>query len=73
VPFGGNAGDVIDSSESSFWGVGVVQHIDAAAMEVYLAYRLYGGEITSPAGNLLSGTIEFDDLSVVMAGARVRF
>jgi hypothetical protein len=71
--WGGNAADIISASEFSFWGIGVVQHIDAAAMELYLAYRQYSGEVTSPAGNLLTGTFEADDLSLVMGGARIRF
>jgi hypothetical protein len=65
----------ITDSEVEFWGLGVVQHIDAAAMELYLAYRSYEGSITSVTGTatspLLNGTL--DDLSIVTAGARIRF
>jgi hypothetical protein len=71
--FGGNANDIIDSSEATVWGFGVVQHLDAAAMELYLSYRRYSGEVNSPAGNLLNGTVEFNDFDVVMGGARIRF
>lgn len=71
--FGGNANDVINSSTGNLWGVGVVQHVDAAAMELYLAYRRFSAEVTSPAGNFLNGTESYSDMDVVMGGARVRF
>jgi hypothetical protein len=70
---GGNAADIITSTDFTWWGIGVVQHIDAAAMELYLAYRQYQGELTSPVGNVLNGTVEAEDLSLIMGGARVRF
>jgi hypothetical protein len=72
-PFGGNAGDIISSSEATVWGFGVVKHIDAAAMELYLSYRRYSGEVTSPVGNLISGTESYNDFDAVMGGARIRF
>jgi hypothetical protein len=71
--FGGNTNDVITSSETNVWGVGVVQHIDAAAMELFLAYRRYSAEVTSPVGNNLSGRVDFNDFDVVFGGARIRF
>ncbi len=40
--------DLITGSEATVWGLGVVQHIDAAAMELFLAYRRYSAEVTSP-------------------------
>jgi len=72
-PFGGGAGDVINSSKADMWGVGVVQHIDAAAMEVFLAYKRFSAEVTSPGGNELSGTVDYNDFDVVVGGARIRF
>jgi hypothetical protein len=71
--FGGVAADIISASEFTWWGLGVVQHIDAAAMELFLSYRQYSGEVTSPGGNTLVGTYSADDLSLVMGGARIRF
>lgn len=70
----GIAGLFLDAAASTtdFWGVGVVQHIDAAAMELFLSYRLYTADFTRPAG-LGGTTTDFDDLSIVMGGARVRF
>jgi hypothetical protein len=63
-------------SEATVWGLGVVQHVDAAAMEVFLAYRHYdgstdafvtGGEIPIAVPSASS------DFDVVMGGARIRF
>ena len=73
VPFGGNLNDVITSSEATVWGLGIVQHIDAAAMEVFLAYRNYSASVTSSPGNLLNGKVDYNDFDVVMGGARIRF
>jgi hypothetical protein len=81
--FGGDIGgasqDSITGSEATVWGLGIVQHIDAAAMELFLAYRRYSAEITSPDGGPdgpnddLKGTVAFSDFNVVMSGARIRF
>jgi predicted porin len=51
--------------DSTVWGIGVVQHIDAAALEVFLSYRQYGS--TDENGN------DADNFNVVMGGARIRF
>jgi len=50
--FGGKANDVITSSQPNVWGIGVVQHIDAAAIELFLAYRRY--RLRSPATSATS-------------------
>ena len=66
--------DLISGSEATVWGLGVVQHIDAAAMELFLAYRRYSAEITSPTEiGEFYGTRSLDDFDVVMSGARIRF
>jgi hypothetical protein len=52
------------SIDSDMWGFGVVQHIDAAAMEVFLSFKQYGAE---------SGATTADDFNVVLGGARIRF
>ncbi len=70
----GAGGVTIDGSEVTFWGLGVVQHIDAAAMELYLAYRRYDASINTASGTfdgLPDG--DMDALSVITAGARIRF
>ncbi len=51
------------------WGIGIVQHVDAAAMELFLSYRNYEG--TADAGT----DFEAVDASfqAVFGGARIRF
>jgi hypothetical protein len=51
-------------STMSFWGLGVVQNIEAAAMDMYLFYRNLSSEIEGA---------DFDDLTLVGAGAIIRF
>jgi hypothetical protein len=54
---------------STMWGVGVVQHIDAAAMEIYAAYRFYDSpNIPGPAQ-----VFEFGDFHMIQVGTRIRF
>jgi hypothetical protein len=68
VPTGGFTDAVW--SEANVYGLGVVQHIDAAAMELFLSYRRY----TAEGGiNGLPGSIKGDDMDIVMGGARIRF
>jgi hypothetical protein len=67
------SGDSVFNSEVSLWGVGVVQHIDAAAMELYLSYRQYSASFDSLAGGPFGTAGNMDDLSIVMGGARIRF
>jgi hypothetical protein len=60
------------TSNAEVWGLGVVQHIDAAAMELFLSYRRYSADTTlfqfgqGPKVNI-------DDMDVVMGGARIKF
>ncbi|CFX14845.1 conserved exported protein of unknown function [Candidatus Filomicrobium marinum] len=54
------------TSEAEIIGAGIVQKIDAAAMELYLGYRHVEVDDNDPANS-------FDDLDVVTAGARIKF
>lgn len=56
----------------NYWGLGVVQNIDAAAMELYLGYRSFSSKITliDPLGDVVIG---LKDIDVVVAGARIKF
>ena len=51
------------------WGLGVVQHIDAAAMEVFLSYRRYSAEFD----DIPSAILSINDFDMVVGGARIRF
>ena len=39
------ANGVVVDSDMTWWGLGVVQTIDAAAMDLYLGYRRYSGSV----------------------------
>jgi Gram-negative porin len=56
------------SSEVTFFGLGVVQQIDAAAMEVYLGWRRFETDVDGAGA--LNGS---SDLDLVHGGARIRF
>ena len=72
----GNAQDTFSDATSSdkltHWGVGVVQHVDAAAMEFWLTYKNYS---LSGDCNLCSatGAGAAEDLHLLLAGTRIRF
>ncbi len=57
------------STTAEVWGLGVVQHIDAAAMELFLSYRRYSAEFDDIPSALLS----INDMDMVVGGARIRF
>jgi hypothetical protein len=53
-------------STAQMWGLGVVQHVDAAAMELFLSYRRYSAELD------IDG-LDINDMDMVVGGARIRF
>jgi predicted porin len=67
------AGTIVVDSEVQWWGAGVVQRVDAAAMDLYIAYRQYQAEATIAGGpgNQIPGG--FNDLWLIQAGARIQF
>jgi hypothetical protein len=58
---------ILEGDKLKHWGVGIVQHVDAAAMEFWLAYKNYSLD----APGLIAGGAE--DLSSVTVGTRIRF
>jgi hypothetical protein len=71
VPTGGLPNFLLES-RADVLGFGIVQHIDAAAMELYLSYRNYSAEVTLLP--ILGGLdIPIADMDVVVGGARIRF
>ena len=75
-----NAGLVDDTVE--MWGLGIVQHFDKAATELFIAYRHWdqkvdGGSwnanktVYSASGSELAGTD--GDVDQLMAGMRIKF
>ena len=72
----GARGVVVDS-EMTWWGVGAVQKIDAAAMDVYLAYRQYSADIvmgnSAVAGPAIQIPGGLEDIWYIQGGARIQF
>jgi hypothetical protein len=62
-------GEILRSSNAEMWGLGIVQNIDAAAMELYLSYRQYSADARELGGTGQS----YEDFNVVLGGARIRF
>jgi predicted porin len=56
---------VADRANTDIWGLGIVQNIDAAAMELYLAYKNHNVELESG--------VPTDETHLVISGARIRF
>lgn len=61
-------------SQVEYWGLGVNQHISNAAMDLYLGYRHYEGEITL-GDSIDGGSTKFDieAMDQVMTGAMIKF
>jgi hypothetical protein len=53
--------DVDGGLEPSYWGLGVVQALDPAAMDLYLTYKTYDLDALNV------------DVDTITAGARIRF
>jgi Gram-negative porin len=49
------------------WGLGVVQNVDAAAMELYLGYRNYSTDFLDTVNG------KHRDIDILAAGARIKF
>ena len=74
----GGQGVVVDS-DMSWWGLGAVQTIDAAAMDLYLGFRWYSADATfgdsaittaQPTKQIPGG---IEDIWYIQAGARIQF
>lgn len=78
LTFGNAAVDARFNEEAEAFGVGIVQHVDAAAMEFYLAYRRYQADditdfnvMPGPVVNALQDhDLQYD---MVMSGAKINF
>jgi len=57
-----------NGADIDFWAGGVVQSVDAAAMDLYVIYRHAEGDYT--AGGV---TKSIDDFDMVISGARIQF
>ena len=63
-------------SKVTSWGLGVVQNIDAAAMEIFVAYKNFSLETNGFIGNnvtLNSNAVGVHDIQSVTVGTRIQF
>jgi porin-like protein len=73
-PGGTFVGDpIVVGSDVTWWGAGAVQKIDAAAMDLYIAYRQYQADAAISGGpaNQIPGGL--NDIWFIQAGARILF
>jgi hypothetical protein len=69
---------VVTDSEMDWWGVGAVQKIDAAAMDLYIAYRQYSADVSLGASaNVADSPVQIpgglEDIWYIQGGARIQF
>ncbi|HYD15289.1 MAG TPA: hypothetical protein VEA77_02705, partial [Hyphomicrobium sp.] len=64
----------IVGNDAEVWGLGVVQNIDAAEMQVYIGYRRHSAEfdLADGAGNSVAAN-GVEDFDTVLAGSKVSF
>ncbi len=71
------ANGVVLDSEMSWWGLGAVQTIDAAAMDLYLGYRRYTGSVFMGDSGVQGAALQIpgglEDIWYIQAGARIQF
>jgi len=58
----------VTSSDATNWGVGILQNIDAAAMEIFLAYKHFEGDFAAGAA-----VTNLRDMNMVIMGTRISF
>ena len=64
----------ITKSDIDVWGIGAVQNINSAATELYIGYRHFSSDVAGVTAIGGPSTKQnFDDLHVVMSGARIKF
>ncbi|MCH9807726.1 MAG: hypothetical protein K0U74_08350 [Alphaproteobacteria bacterium] len=67
--FGVNFGGIqVTSSELDTYGAGIVQHIDAAAMNLYLSYKHFDSEL-----NVVGVGVPLEEIDIVTFGAMIKF
>ena len=68
------SGLYITDSEVDIWGFGLVQTIDAAAMDLYVGYRNFSPDVrTYDSKTRRHGKLDLEDFQAVMAGALIKF
>jgi hypothetical protein len=65
---GSNIAKGIHDSNINFYAAGIVQNIDAAAMDIYVIYRHADGDI-----NFARSSTSIDDFDAVQVGSLIKF
>jgi predicted porin len=60
---------VLSESEATRWGLGIVQKFDSAALELYAQATFWSFDATTDEGV----GINFEDLTTIMIGSRIKF
>lgn len=70
---GGGDIDYVTSSSMQMWGVGIVQHISAAQIDLFFSYRHLSANVAGlePDGTAVVAPLE--DVDLFLAGSRIRF
>lgn len=62
------------SADVQMWGIGVNQHFEAAALDVYVKYNNYSASAEDIVGGDFNGEdVKFNDFSTIYTGARMQF
>lgn len=64
-------GTFISSSSADYYGLGMTQKIDSAAMTLYLGWRHFNVDVTT--GGAGGGQQNISDIDTVIGGARIQF
>ncbi|OYW52954.1 MAG: hypothetical protein B7Y80_17890 [Hyphomicrobium sp. 32-62-53] len=65
--------DYVTDSTLDLWGIGIVQQVRAAQMEVYLSYRHLDATVRGVESTGPQVEAPLDDIDLFMAGSRIRF
>lgn len=65
--------DYVTVQTVHMWGIGIVQDVNAASMDLFISYRHFSADVVGleSTGALKSAPIE--DADVIFAGSRIRF
>lgn len=74
VDAGGVPGDRIVGNTAQVWGLGVVQHIEAAEMQIYLGYRhhSFDFDLVDSAGDEVAGE-GLESFQSIVVGSKIAF
>jgi hypothetical protein len=74
VGCGAGAACRVTGNDADVWGFGVVQHVEAADMQLYLGYRFHSADVdlVDGAGVAVAGE-EIEDFHTVITGVKIAF